>query len=203
MQLRRLVGFALFVGSYFPLALILLVQDIDPIAIKAGYCPGPLAWVQGACRLPLLHPALSAGAATLSVCCVILTLIILRGIPMGHRIRVLEAKHVPADLINYVIPYVVSFMGIDFGAPTKLAGFLVFFVWLYWITYRSGQVIMNPLLVVFGWQLFEIRYSFLQSSDVRSGRALARFELEPGHLYRKSDLQDVLIVRNGDQDSNG
>ena len=56
---------------------------------------------------------------------------------------------------------------------------------------------MNPLLVVFGWRLFEIRYRYLQSEDVFTGRVLARLEIEPGQTYRKSELKDIMIVKNG------
>ena len=161
-------------------------------------CLSADAFSSGRCHLPLLHPYWSITVALFSGVCVILTLIALRSIKMHLRICISDAKHVPTDLINYVIPYVVSFMGIDFGSISKLAGFGVFYFWMYWITFRSGQIIMNPLLVVFGWRLFEIRYRYLQSEDVFTGRVLARLEIEPGQTYRKSELQDIMIVKNGD-----
>ena len=69
---------------------------------------------------------------------------------------VTESKHVPADLINYVIPYVVSFMSLDYEQTPKLFGFAVFLIWIFWITYKSGQIALNPVLAVLGLSLIHI-----------------------------------------------
>lgn len=122
----------------------------------------------------------------------------------SHRIKVAEAKHIPADLINYAMPYIVSFMGLDFSSPSKLIGFAVFFVWIFWITYRSGQIVMNPLLIAFGWKLYELKYSYLQSGDALVGRALSQSDIEPNTLYRIGNLQDVMVVGElGEQQEDG
>lgn len=192
MQLRKTSAFALYIGSYLPLGLILLVQDLDLDVVKAGFCR-PSQWSAG-CRSPLLHPLWSVGTVSIGIVCLLLTLWILRRIPTPHRVRILEAKHIPADLINYAVPYIVSFMGLDFASTTKLLGFSVFFLWIFWITYRSGQIFMNPLLIVFGWRLFEIKYGYLQSDDLLVGRALSKDELEPNRTYRRGSLQDVMVV---------
>lgn len=194
MQLRRLSAFALYIGSYFPLCLVLLAQDIDFNAAEASLC-NPSDWLKASCGLPLLHPAWSIGLVFISVACLLLTLWTLRVVEVSHRISVTEAKHIPADLINYIIPYVVSFMGLDFALPSKMLGFGVFFVLIFWITFRSGQIVMNPILAVFGWKLFEIKYSYLQSGDQFSGRVLSRNEIEPNKTYAQGNIQDVMIVR--------
>jgi hypothetical protein len=193
MQLRKTSAFALYIGSYLPLGLVLLVQDLDPEAVKAGFCV-PSDWSAAGCRSPLLHPWWSFGTVGLGAACLLLTLWTLGAVATPNRIRIVEAKHVPADLINYAMPYIVSFMGLDFASPTKLLGFGVFFLWIFWITYRSGQIVMNPILIVFGWRLFEIKYSYLQSGDQLVGRALSREEVEPNRTYRRGSLQDVMVV---------
>jgi hypothetical protein len=194
MQLRKLSAFALYIGSYFPLCLVLLAQDLDFNAAKAGFC-NPSDWLNGACRLPLLHPIWAIGAVVISIACLLVTLWTLREVDVAHRISIAEAKHIPADLINYIIPYVVSFMGIDFASPSKMVGFGVFFVLIFWITFRSGQIAMNPILAVFGWKLFEIKYSYLQSGDQFAGRVLSRTEIEPNKTYAHGNIQDVMIIR--------
>lgn len=194
MQLRTTSAFALYVGSYLPLGLVLFVQDLDPAAAKLGVCP-PSAWFGDGCVVPLRHPIWACGAVALGIACLVLTMLTLRAIGTLTRIQVAEAKHIPADLINYAMPYVVSFMGLDFTSPTRLLGFVVFFIWIFWITYRSGQIVMNPILIVFGWRLYEIRYSYTGLDKPWLGRALFRGEVEPGKVYRKGSLQDVMILR--------
>lgn len=194
MQLRKSSAFALYIGSYFPLCLVLLAQDIDFEVTKSGLC-SPSEWFDIACQVPFLHPFWSIGAVVVSATCLLITLWTLGKADVAHRICIAEAKHIPADLINYIIPYVVSFMGLDFASPSKIVGFAVFFVLIFWITYRSGQIVMNPILAVFGWKLFEIKYNFLQSRDQLSGRVLARIEIEPNKTYAHGNIQDVMIVR--------
>jgi len=131
--------------------------------------------------------------------CLATTLMTLKVVGTPRQITVTEVKHVPADLINYVIPYIVSFMGLDYGSPSKLLGFAVLFLWIFWITYRSGQIAMNPVLIVFGWRLFELKYSYMRSSDPRVGRALGRTEVHPNRTYYQGSLQDVMILREMEQ----
>ncbi len=194
MQLRTTSAFALYVGSYLPLGLVLFVQDIDPTAAQLGICP-PSAWLSNNCVVPLMHPWWAFGAVAIGIACLLFTMFTLRAIATPTQIQVAEAKHIPADLINYAMPYVVSFMGLDFESATRLLGFGVFFIWIFWITYRSGQIVMNPILIVFGWRLYEIRYSFIGGKKQWLGRALFRGEVEPGKVYRKGSLQDVMILR--------
>ena len=117
----------------------------------------------------------------------------------NQRVRVTESKHVPADLINYVIPYVLSFMGLDYGDSAKMLGFAVFFLWIFWITDCSGQIVMNPILVAFGWRLYEIKFSYLQSENAFTGRVLSKAAIEPQGVYRQAQLQDVMVVHGQEQ----
>ncbi|MDH7971309.1 hypothetical protein QH494_03875 [Sphingomonas sp. AR_OL41] len=198
MQVRKTSAFALYVGSYLPLGLVMLVQDIDVASVGRGVC-APTGLLHRACGLPFLHPSWSLGTVAVAIACLLVTLWTLRAIGSPHQIRVAEAKHVPADLINYAMPYIVSFMGLDFASPTRLLGFGVFFVWIFWITYRSGQIVMNPILIVFGWRLYEIKYSYLQSVEPLVGRALSRQHVGPNKIYRMGSLQDVIIIRELEQ----
>ncbi len=132
MQLKKTSAFTLYIGSYLPLGLVLLVQDIDLAVMKGSLClPGE--WSASACRLPLQHPWWSLCTVGLGMACFLITLWTLRNVATPSRIRIIESKHIPADLINYAMPYIVSFMGIDFSAPDKLMGFCVFFIWIFWI----------------------------------------------------------------------
>lgn len=199
MQLRKTSAFALYVGSYLPLSLVLLAQDIPGASLVLAFCR-PVDITNGSCVLPLMHPCWSLGMVAVCALCLAVTLTALKVVDTPRRIRVAEVKHIPADLINYVIPYIVSFIGLDYGAPTKLLGFAVLFLWIFWITYRSGQIVMNPVLIVFGWRLFELKYSYLQSDDAWVGRALCRAEVHPNRIYYQGSMQDVMVLRTMEQE---
>ena len=53
---------------------------------------------------------------------------------------------------------------------------------------------MNPILVAFGWRLYEIKFSYLQSEDAFTGRVLSKMVIEPNGVYRQAQLQDVMVV---------
>jgi hypothetical protein len=97
--------------------------------------------------------------------------------------------------MNYTLPYIVAFMGIGYQENGKLVGLAIFLVWMFWITHKSGQIILNPLLAVLGWRFYEVKYVFPGDTTVNSGRALARGIIEPGQRYPHIVVQDVVILR--------
>ncbi len=106
-----------------------------------------------------------------------------------------ETKHIPAELMSYTLPYVVSFMSLDYQDTGKFVGLLIFLGWMFLITYRSGQLILNPLFAVLGWRFYEIKYTFPGSSAEYLGRVLSKALLEPGKRYSHSVVQDILIIK--------
>ena len=38
--------------------------------------------------------------------------------------------------MNYTLPYVVSFMSIEYHDTGKFVGLIIFLAWMFWITYR-------------------------------------------------------------------
>ena len=192
----RLIPAALiFLGSYLPLSLILLAQDFD-----YGFWGTPLCWSAlnkiSTCAIPLHHPAFALaifGICLLSFAATLATLSLLKA---KREIIVKEAKYVPAELVNYVLPYVVSFMSIDYQEVGKFVGLVIFLGWMFWITYRSGQIILNPLLIAFGWRYYEINYIFAADNAQRSAYVLANRPLEVGDRVRHVSFQDVMLVKD-------
>ncbi|WP_454916253.1 hypothetical protein [Xanthobacter sediminis] len=94
-------------------------------------------------------------------------------------------------------------MSIDYQETGKFVGFLIFMGWMFWITYASGQVILNPLLTVFGWKLFEICYTYSGSDTEYAGAALAKEDLVAGQRYMQMPLQEILIIKNQERQDDG
>lgn len=191
MQFRILTALMVFIGSYMPLGLILLAQNFDYGALYRATC-----WPIGrqGCVLPVHSPAFSIGLFALTLACFGATLLALGMIRPSLPIEVEQADYVPTDLMNYTLPYVVSFMSVDYQETGKFVGFVVFLAWMFWITYRAGQIILNPLLIAFGWRLYSINYRFAGSSDVFTSTALSKGHLEPGSRV-EFPLQDILIIK--------
>ncbi|SHM44885.1 hypothetical protein SAMN05518668_109176 [Sphingobium sp. YR657] len=196
MQFRFLTALIVFIGSYLPLGLILLAQNFDFAATGKQFC-----WPvnEAECTVPIKSPIFSVGLFILTLLCFGVTLIALRAIRPSIDVEVTEAEYVPTDLMNYTLPYVVSFMSIDYQETGKFIGFLVFLAWMFWITHRAGQIILNPVLIAMGWRLYTISYRFAGSQKVFKTSALSKGHLIPG-LHKQYPLQEIQIIKSEDSD---
>jgi hypothetical protein len=193
-QFRLITALIVFIGSYLPLSLILLAQN-SVLADFSKHLCWPLT--KGVCELPIRSPIFSVGLFALTLVCFVVTLIALRAVRPSISIEVLEAEYIPTDLMNYTLPYVVSFMSIDYQETGKFVGFLVFLVWMFWITYRAGQIILNPVLIAMGWRLYTISYRFAGSHQVLKTSALSKGHLTPGG-HKQYPLQEIQIIKPED-----
>ncbi|ENA26562.1 hypothetical protein HMPREF1487_09603 [Pseudomonas sp. HPB0071] len=188
MKVKILPAIFLFLGSYFPLSVILLLQDVSEATWKQSIC-----WSLDNCTLPtLMNPDRSLPLFILCLISLAFFTWVLKSLPSDDELTVREAKTVPNDLINYVFPYVVSFMGLDLGSNGKFYGFLVFLSWMFLITYRSGQILMNPLLLAIGWQLHELE--IITSGKERSVIALAKTRVYPGNTLNSCVIQGIYVL---------
>ena len=83
-------------------------------------------------------------------------------------------------------------MGISYDSPEKLLGFAFFLLWMFAITYKSGQIIMNPLLLMFGWRLYEAKIWI--GDECREVRVLKKGKLLPGE-YKAQTIQEFYVAR--------
>lgn len=193
MQFQLIPGFLIFLGSYLPLAIILAIQDIPkewwsrPICTSANVAAGTCGFN------PFENPVLSLTFLVVSAIAVLLAQSALRKISYPFTVEVKRAKATPNEIINYTFPYVVSFMGITYGDPQKLLGFGVFLLWMFAITYKSGQILMNPLLLILGWRLYEA--TIVINSTEKDIRVIKRGQLSPGTASAQT-IQDFYIVRS-------
>lgn len=196
MQIKFLASVLIFLGSYLPLALILLVQDANYELLGQGFCWH--VWgQQTGCVIPLGHPRFSLAILVICLFSFCLTFVALSASQPKALIHVTESRYIPAELMSYTLPYVVAFMSIGYQETGKFVGLTIFLAWMFWITYKSGQIILNPVLTVFGWRLYEVKYFFPadKNKTVANGRALARGPIDPGGNYPHIAVQDILILR--------
>ena len=195
MQLRLPIALSIFIGSYLPLSLILLAQNFDYTSISRPYCWG---WLLNdpSCKVPFSNPHFAIGIFIVCLCCFAITIVTLSLTNPKHPIAIRECKHIPSDLMNYVLPYVVSFMSIDYQETGKFVGFLIFMAWMFWITFKSGQIMLNPLLIAFGWRFYEITYIFPGNDNSFSGVALTQTQLDPGDNCLQTSIQDIIIIKS-------
>ena len=199
MKLRVLFSLIIFVGSYFPLSIILLAQDFKYNLIGSALC-NPFA---ESCSIPLSNPYYSI---TIFILCGVCLIIAIANLSLGRQKRLIvvrEAEHEPAELINYSLPYVVSFMSIGYDETGKFIGLLVFLGWMFWLSHMSGQTVLNPALIAFGWRFHRISYSFHGSEEIYRGIALSNQPLSPTDVVRYGKMDDVFIIKKDNHMEDG
>lgn len=193
MQFHLFPGFLIFLGSYLPLAIILAVQDIpvkwwsQPLCTSASFNAGNCLFV------PFESPILSLTFLAVAALATILAKASLQKIKYPFLVEVKRLKATPNEIINYTFPYVVSFMGIAYDDPQKLVGFGVFLLWMFAITLKSGQILMNPLLLIFGWKLYEA--TIVINNVEKDVRVLKHGTLDLG-MHMAQTVQDFYILRD-------
>lgn len=195
MEMRFIPALFLFLGSYFPLSLILLIQDIKETSWEAPLCR---ITEKSSCYLPeLANPERALGL--LGICAVSLAIfmVLMKNLSGYSRLEVVDSKSIPNDLINYVFPYVVSFMGLDLGTDGKVFGFLLFIVLMFVITYRSGQILMNPFLLIAGWQLYEL--NIMTEGHMRSVKALSKEQVRSGDHLESCLVHGIYVLHRGEK----
>lgn len=197
MQPRVFIAALIFAASYLPLAMILCLQDLDAARLHWAICDD---WAHAAnsCTSPLKHPWLATLLVVACVMCLIVTRLALASLRPRTPITVKSAKPVPADLMNYTLPYIVSLMSLDLGDLPKLAGFALFLGWIFLITLRSGQLLMNPVLTLFGWRLYDVTFVYQGGTPTERERmAMVQGTLEPGATVMHDTIQDILVIKGG------
>lgn len=139
-----------------------------------------------------MNPLLSTLFLSITLFSVVLSNYLLDKISFPIDARVDSAKAIPSDIINYVFPYVVAFMGLSYNTPEKLLGFAVFLFWMFAITYKSGQIIMNPLLLMFGWKIYDARVNV--NNNIKEVRIIKKGNLPNGD-YKVQTVQNFYIAK--------
>lgn len=148
------------------------------------------------CQIPLKNIGYSLTIFGICLVCFLISLCALSSVRPKTPIDIQEASYVPAELMNYTLPYIVSFMSLEYQETGKFIGLLIFLGWMFTITYRSGQLILNPLLVVFGWRLYEVKYVFSGDDTPHTARVLSTEKLQPETRYNQATIQDVMIIKS-------
>lgn len=195
MQMRLFPAMILFLGSYFPLSLILLIQDIKETSWKEPLCR---ITEMSSCHFPeLANPERALGLLGICSLSLVIFLILMKNLSGYSSLEVVDSKSVPNDLINYVFPYVVSFMGLDLGADGKFFGFLLFIIVMFLITYRSGQILMNPFLLISGWQLYEL--NIITEGHKRCVKALSQEQVKTGDHLESCLVHGIYVLHRGEK----
>jgi hypothetical protein len=176
MKPRIFTSILLFISAYSPLILILAVKDWD-FNCK-NYFKHPLAIY------------IMLGVALLSVVLLFMTV---KSLKRGNMpVNVKAVKNRSADLINYTIPYIVSFFGFDLSKMEDVISLSIFLLLMLFLTIKSKSVFLNPILLLAGYNLYDLDYEFDGKEDYRI--VLSKHEPKTGERYYIRSLTRFLYM---------
>lgn len=155
----------LFVSAYAPLALILAIKDFD---FKKAFS--------------FKHPIEISILVFLSILSVIFLFILVRNLNRGNKVvKVKSVKYRSIDLINYIIPYIVSFFNFDLSKMEDVVSLGMFLLLMFLLTLKSNSIFMNPMLLLAGYNLYDLEYEF--DSKSASAIVISKFEMRNNERY--------------------
>ena len=97
MELRLVFAAAIFLGSYLPLSIILLVQDLKVELISRPFC-STLSRMSSECELPFNNSGLAIGFVLCCLVCFLTTIFVIWCKQEPQSITIIESKQIPTGL---------------------------------------------------------------------------------------------------------
>lgn len=165
MKPKILTAILLFISAYAPLFIILAVKDFD-----------------FSCTLRFKHSLPIYILLTLTISSIVLLFFAVRSIKKGNMpVIVKSVKSRSVDLINYTIPYIVSFFGFDLSKTEDVISLVIFLLLMLLMTIKSKSVFMNPILLLAGYNLYDLEYEF--DSKTNSTIVISKYDMRNGDIY--------------------
>ena len=176
MKPRIFTSILLFISAYSPLVLILAVKDWD-FSVK-NYFKHPLAIY------------IMLGVAIISVILLFSTVQFLKRGNMPVKIK--SVKNRSGDLINYTIPYIVSFFSFDLSKMADVISLSIFLLLMLFLTIKSKSIFLNPILLLSGYNLYDLDFEFDGKEDYRI--VLSKHEPKAGDKFYVRNLTRFLYM---------
>jgi len=178
MKPKIFTSIMLFISGYSPLMIMLLIKDFD-FKAKNPYFKHPITVY------------IVIGSIIISWLLLYFTFTLIKRGNMS--IKVISVKNRSSDIINYTIPYMLGFIGVDLSKPEDLVSISIFLLILLNLTITTKTIFINPILSLFGYCLYDLEYEF--DSKPFSTTILSRKEIKSGeHYYIRSLTRFLYLI---------
>lgn len=170
MKLRSWSSVFIFISAYFPLAIIFAIQDFN--------------WEKKAFG----HSEIVYSVMAISIISCLIVWLSVKYIKVSSPpVEVTSVSNRSGELVNYSIPYMISFFVMDLGKTKLLISFGFFMFIMYWLTLKTHNIFVNPVLALLGYNLYDVKYKkdgneyedffLIKGSRLRQGESCRIVEL--------------------------
>ncbi len=181
MKPRLLVSMLMFISSYAPLVIILAARDFDFSS------------------LALNTPMVVWPAIVVAVLSCLLLGVVVNQFNGGEQATIVSVENRSVELLNYTIPYLISFLPLNISAPSELVAFGLFMTLMFWLTYKTDNLYINPVLTLFGYRLYRIRMEI--SGHEYEANSLVKEKLNVGDRLFMERVAPFLYIQSRRQGS--
>lgn len=182
----------LFHAAYAPLYLILFIRDFHEnllgvfnlnSANNQSYFFDYTLLLQNGCITPLI--LLSS-----LLCCLIVNVV--NRLEGENLIEVLQIRNKSSEIVNYTVPFMVSFFNFNIGNFKDLLSLAIFMLLLFLLSIRTQSIFVNPVLALVGYGLYEIDYE--ENGVPKTCTFISRKSLHQKEFYRSTSLSNYLKI---------
>lgn len=170
MKLRIISSIFIFISAYSPLAVIFLLQDINLDTWE------------------LKTPTIVISLLLISLfSCLVVSFAVTRLKTSSAPVEVVSVSNRSGELVNYSIPYMISFFAMDLSDTNLLLSFVFFMFIMYWLTLKTHNIFINPILAALGYNLYDVKY-------LKNGVECEDFFLVKGPRLKSADKCRIIEI---------
>ena len=176
MKIKILASILIFLSAYSPLSVIFLIQDFN--------------WQNKSVNHPeILYPILF-----ISILSVVILYISVNFIKVSTPpVKVIEVSNKSGELINYSVPYMISFFVMDLGKTKLLISFCFFMFIMYVLTLKTHNIFINPVLAIIGYNIYDVKFK-RDEKEFQSFFLIKGERLKKGEICRIINISDHLCL---------
>ena len=141
-RFKFLWALLVFISSYFPLAIIIIIKDLNVT-----------------CHSVFEHPRAVAAILLVTAFAVFVTWRTAHSFQQGGLpVKITKKSYKSGDLFTYTIPYMISFYKFELNDGKMVACFLVFIALMFALAYRTQNLLVNPVLALCGYHLWDCQF---------------------------------------------
>ncbi|EHH1179032.1 hypothetical protein WB533_003383 [Vibrio vulnificus] len=196
---RLLSSIAIFISGYTPLFLIMIIKDIKEV-VWLEHTFESAVWVFSKIKLPywfeFKNIEIVLALLILSVLSLALLAYVLRNVTKRpFSIDIINAKSRSSEVVNYTIPYMISFVAFDLSKWQDIFSLFLFLSVLCLLSVRSQSVFINPILAALGYGLYDCKYN--EAGNEKECVMLSKHDLLPNNSESYVKLNNYMgIISN-------
>lgn len=189
---------AIFISGYTPLFLIMMIKDVQAIIWLTYTLNSPflgLTQLNLPVGLAFKNIYVVCGLLFIALSSLGILWFVLNNITNNpFEITVVKAKSRSSEVVNYTIPYMISFVAFDLSKWQDLLSLLIFLGILCLLSIRSQSIFINPILAALGYGLYDVSYK--ESSKLKECVMLSKRDLAAEEVFKYKKINNYMGIIN-------